>query len=87
MATVNHTGAFGKGHYAAFVKLPNSSSWKSFNDTAVLRSSVEKINNTSSYIYIYKVFKITTILSCLVRWLGYLSLSLGVKTLHITPVI
>ena len=85
MATVNHTGTSDKGHYIAFVKLPNSSSWKFFNDTAVLRSSVEKINNTSSYIFIYKDFKITIILSCLARWLGYLCLSLGVTTLHITP--
>ena len=57
-ATVNHTGTFDKGHYTAFVKLSNSSSSQFFNDTAPLRSSLEKVNNTLSYIYIYKAFKV-----------------------------
>ena len=53
-ATVNHTGTLDKGHYTAYVTLSNSSSWQFCDDIAVLRSSVEKVNNTSSYICIYK---------------------------------
>ena len=51
-ATVNHTGTLDKGHCTTYVKLSYSSSQQFCNDVAVLRSTVEKINNTSSCIYI-----------------------------------
>ena len=56
VAAVNHTGILDKGHYTTYVKLFNSSSWQFCNDAAVLRSSVEKANKNSSYIYISKAF-------------------------------
>ena len=46
IATANHTETPDKGHYTPYVKVPNSSSWKFSNDTAVLKSTVEKVNNT-----------------------------------------
>ena len=54
MTTVNHTGTVNGGHYTAFIKQPNSSSCLFCNDAAIFGSSVEKTNNTSSYIYIYE---------------------------------
>ena len=56
LATVNHTGTPDNGHYTAHVKLFNSSSCQFCNEAAVLRSSVVKVNNTSSCMYIYKAF-------------------------------
>ena len=56
IVTVNHTGILVKGCYTAFVKLSNFSSSQFCHDAAVLRSSVEKVNNTFSYVYIYKAF-------------------------------
>ena len=52
IATVNHTGTLDNGHCTADVELSNSLSQQFCNGTAVLRSSMEKVNNTSSYIYI-----------------------------------
>ena len=56
IGTVNHTGTFDKGHYTAYVNWSKSSSWQFCNDSAVLRSSMETVNNASSYSCIYKAF-------------------------------
>ena len=53
IAAVNHTGILDKGHYTAYVKLSHALSWQFCNDAAVLRSFVDKVNNTSSDVYIY----------------------------------
>ena len=82
---INLTGTFNRGHYTAFFKQPNTLSWLFCNDAPVGRSFVEKINDTSSYIY-EAIFK-KAILPCFVRGLGYLCFSLVVTTLHIIPVI
>lgn len=47
IATVNQTGTLDKGHYIAYVKLSNSSFWQFCNIPTVLRSSVEKVKDTS----------------------------------------
>ena len=54
IATINHTGSLTRGHYTAFIKIPNSKSWLHCNDAAVLRTNENKVNNTSSYIYFYE---------------------------------
>ena len=54
IATINHTGSLTRGHYTAFIKIPNSKSWLHCNDAAVLRANENKVNNTSSYIYFYE---------------------------------
>ena len=87
IATINHTGSLTRGHYTSFIKIPNSKSWLHCNDAAVLRANENKVNNTSLYINFYEshenfFFPHKTLL----RGLGFLSLSLGVTTLHITPV-
>ena len=56
IASVNYTRTLDRGHYIAFVKQSNYLCWHFCNDTAALRSSLEKVNNTSSYIYTYKAF-------------------------------
>ena len=53
-ATANHTGTLNRGQYTAFIKQLNTSSWLFCNDAAIVRSSVEKTNNTSIYIYVYE---------------------------------
>ena len=52
IVTVNHTRTLDEGHYTAYVKMSNFSSRQFCNYIAVLRSSVQKVNNTSSYIYV-----------------------------------
>ena len=54
IVTVNHTGTLNRGHYTAFIKQPNISSWLFCNDATVFKSSVEETDNTSSYIYFYE---------------------------------
>ena len=54
IVTVNHKGTLNKGNYTAFIKQPNTLSWLFCNDPVIFRSPVEKINNSSSYIYIYE---------------------------------
>ena len=54
LATINHSGSLTRGHYTAFIKIPNSKSWLHCNDAAVLRANENKVNNTSSYIYFYE---------------------------------
>ena len=81
MVTENQTGTLDKGHYTAYVKLSNSSACQFCGDAAVLRSSVKNVNA-----YLTFVFK-EPFRYCLVRGFGYLSFSLSVTTLHITPVI
>ena len=73
IASVNHSETLEKVHYNAYVTLPKSLSWQFCNDTAVLWPSVEKVNNTPFYIYIYKF----------TLGLEYLSLLVGVTALLI----
>ena len=79
-------GLDNRGHYASFIEIMNSKSWLHCNDTAVLRADENKIKNTSSYIYFYESHSFFS-LYLFVSGSGFLSLSLGVTTLHATPVL
>ena len=54
IATINHTGNLDRGHYTSFIKSSGSNQWLFCNDAAVLNSTENSVNNTSSYIYFYE---------------------------------
>ena len=54
IATINHTGNLDRGHYTSFIKTSGSNQWLFCNDAAVLNSTENCVNNTSSYIYFYE---------------------------------
>ena len=67
--------------------MPNSKSWLHCNDTAFVRTDENKVNNISSYIYFVNHIKSFCSSYLLVKWLRFLSLLLGVMTLHLTSVL
>ena len=54
IATINHSGTLNRGHYWAFIKDLHSSSWYSCNDESVFNVEENSVNNTTSYILIYR---------------------------------
>ena len=98
IATINHSGTLNRGHYWAFIKDLHSSSWYSCNDKLVFNVEERSLNNTTSYILFYrkvwmfpriyqkKNFDSFFFLFCK-GVLSFQTLSLGVTTPHITPVL
>ena len=94
IAIINHSGTLNRGHYWAFIKDLHSSSWYSCNDKSVF--NVEKILSailhlTSFFTGKFKFFqdlpKIFIVLQGGFVILSFQTLSLGVTTPHITPVL
>ena len=54
IATINHSGTLNKGHYWAFIKDLQSSSWYCCNDKSVFNVEENSVNNTTSYILFYR---------------------------------
>ena len=54
VASINHSGTLNQRHYWAVVKDFNSGEWLSCNDTVVQTVPQHSLNNTTSYILIYK---------------------------------
>ena len=98
IATINHSGTLNRGHYWAFIRDLHSSSWYSCNDKLVFNVEERSLNNTTSYILFYrKVWMFPRIYQKKKNWqffflfckgvLSFQTLSLGVTTPHITPVL
>ena len=98
IATINHSGNLNRDHYWAFIKDLHSSSWYFCNDKLVLNVEERSLNNTRSYIFFYrKVWnvpqdlqkkKLTFFFIFLCKGvLSLQTLSLGVTTPHIAPVL
>ena len=54
IATINHSGTLNRGPFWAFIKDLHSSSWYSCNDKLVLNIEERSLNNSISYILIYR---------------------------------
>ena len=54
LGTINHTGSLERGHYTAYIKMPHKNKWLHCNDTAVIPTNEENLNNESSYLYFYE---------------------------------
>ena len=54
IATINHTGNLSRGHYTSFIRLTDPTRWLFCNDAAVINSTENNVNNTSSYVYFYE---------------------------------
>ena len=97
IATINHSGTLNRGHYWAFIKDLHSSSWYSCNDKLVFNVEERSLNNTTSYILfyrkvwmfprIYQKKKLSFFFLFCKGVLSFQTLSLGVTTPHITPVL
>ena len=83
MASINHSGTLDQGHYWAIVKYLSSGHSLSCNDKVVLTVPQHSLNNTTLYIIFYE--KNQALLNSCKGVLFFLTLSLGVKTPHITP--
>ena len=57
LGTINHSGSLNRGHYTAFIKIPNTKSWLHCNDAAVLEAKEREVDNNSSYIYFFELHK------------------------------
>ena len=55
IGTVNHSGPLDQGHYTAFINSCQKRSWLLCNEAAVLNSSEDKVNNTSSYLFFFEM--------------------------------
>ena len=89
IATINHSGTLNRGHYWAFIKDLHSSSWYSCNGKLVFNVEERSVNNSTPYILFYrKVSMFPRIYQIFWRFfLSFQTLSLGVITPHITPVL
>ena len=54
IATINHSDTLHRGHYWAFIKDLHSSIWYSCNDNSVFHVEEHYVNNTTSYILLYR---------------------------------
>ena len=52
VATINHSGKLQNGHYWAFIK--SGDCWYKCNDTSVVKVRQSELNNSSSYILVFK---------------------------------